>query len=107
MLLFLGEVNKDIFVGGKGSTMHVSPCQTATMNVFQNRTGLLSALPKSQNICIINKTNTSGRKIRGVANINEISIVEKEKNGGERRALRNALLRQKGRREEARKTQTS
>ncbi len=34
ILLFLREVNKDIFVGGKGSTMHVSPCQTAAMNHF-------------------------------------------------------------------------
>jgi hypothetical protein len=77
-------VNKDVFVGGKGSTMHVSPCQTATVNLFQNGTGLLSALPKSQNICIINKTNTSSREIRGVADINQIGIVEKEKNGRER-----------------------
>jgi hypothetical protein len=48
------------------------------MNLFQNGTGLLSALPKSQNICIINKTNASSRKVRGVANINKISIVKKE-----------------------------
>jgi hypothetical protein len=51
------------------------------MNVFQNGTGLLRAIPKSQNICIINKTNTSGRKIRGVANINEISIVKRKRIG--------------------------
>ena len=104
--LFLREVNKDIFVGGKRSTVHVSPCQTATMNVFQNGTGLLLALPKSQNICIINKTNTSSGEVRGVANVNKISIVKKEKNGRQRRALGNALLRRKGRRGEARKTQT-
>jgi hypothetical protein len=89
-------VNKDIFVGGKGSTMHVFPCQTATVNRFQNRTGLLSALPKSQNICIINKTNTSSREIRGVAYINQISIVKKEKNGRERRALGTPCLNEKG-----------
>ncbi len=106
-MLFLREVNKDIFVEGKGSTMHVSPCQTAAVNLFQNRTGLLSALPKSQNICVINETNTSSRKVRGVANVNKISILKKKKNGRERRALGNALLRQKGRRGEARKTQTS
>jgi hypothetical protein len=76
------------------------------MNLFQNGTGLLSALPKSQNICIINKTNTSSREVRGVANVNKISIVKKEKNGRERGALGNALLRRKGRRREARKTQT-
>ncbi len=34
-----------------------------------------------------------------VANVNKISIVEKEKNGGERSALGNALLRRKGREE--------
>jgi hypothetical protein len=87
--------------------MHVSPCQAATVNLFQNRTGLLSVLPKSQNICVINKTNTGSRKVRGVANVSKISIVKKKKNGRERRALGNALLRRKGRRGEARKTQTS
>ncbi len=91
-MLFLREVNKVKFVGGKGSTMQVSPCQTATVNHFQNGTGVLSALPKSQNICIINKTNTSNREIWGDADINQISIVEKKMNGRERRALRNTLL---------------
>jgi hypothetical protein len=76
ILLFLGEVNKDIFVRGKRSTMHVSPCQTATVNLLQNRPGLLSALSKHHNICIINRANISSREVRGVANINHISIVK-------------------------------
>jgi hypothetical protein len=100
-------VNKKIFLEGKGSTMHVSPCQIATANLLQNRTGLRSAIPKSQNIYVINKTNTSSRKVRGVTNINKISIIKKDKNGRERIAFGNTLLRQKGRRWEARKTQTS
>jgi hypothetical protein len=53
-LLLLYEVNMDIFVRGKMSTMHVSPCQAALANVIWNRTSFLSALTKSQKICIIN-----------------------------------------------------
>jgi hypothetical protein len=60
------------------------------VNLFQNRTGLLSAFPKSQNICIINKTNSSSREIRGVAHINKIRIIKKEKNRREGRALGDA-----------------
>ncbi len=34
--------------------MHISPCQTATVYLLQDGTGLFSALPKGQNVCIIN-----------------------------------------------------
>jgi hypothetical protein len=47
ILLFLREVHRNIIVGGRGSTVHVSPCLTVTVYIFQNRTGLLSALHKS------------------------------------------------------------
>jgi hypothetical protein len=106
-LLFLGEIKKYIFVGGTGITMHVTPCQTASVNFFQNRKSLYSAFPKFQNICIINKTNTSSRKVRRIANVNKISIVKEDKNRRERKALGNAFLRQQKRRGEPRKTQTS
>jgi hypothetical protein len=75
------------------------------VNLFRNRAGLFSAPLKSKNICIINKTNTIGREIRGVAKIKKISIVKGEKNGRVRRALGNALLRRERRRREARKSQ--
>ncbi len=86
--------------------MHISPCQTATVYLFQDGTGLFSALLKGQNVCIINKTDASSREVRGVADINQISRVEKEKCGRERGALGDALLRRKRRRREARKAQT-
>ncbi len=86
-------MNEDIIVGGKRSTMKISTCPAATANCFRNGTGLLSVLPKSQNICIINKTNTSGMKVRGVADINKSSIIKPKNDREEREALGNTLLR--------------
>jgi hypothetical protein len=54
--------------------------------------GLFSALPKSQDICIINKSNISSSEIRGVTSIHEISMVKKVKNGREGRAMGNTLI---------------
>ncbi len=76
LCFFIWIMNMDKFSRGKGSIKLVFPCQIAAVNLFQNRTGPLSALFKGQNICVINKTNTSSREIRGVASVNEISIVE-------------------------------
>jgi hypothetical protein len=41
--LFLGEMNQSILFWGKGSTMHLTPPQTATVNFFQGSTSFLSA----------------------------------------------------------------
>ncbi len=74
--------------------MHVSLCKTAALNLTQNRTCLCSALTNGQVICI-NKTNTSGREVRGVADIIEISIVIKKYSGVKWRAVWDTLLRHK------------
>jgi hypothetical protein len=57
------------------------------VNLFQNGTHFLSAFPKSQNLCIINKTNNSSREIRGVAHIDKIRSIKKEKHGRKWKAL--------------------
>jgi hypothetical protein len=68
MWLPLGEVNWDIIMKGKRSTMHISPKQTATV-YFCNRIALLCALLKVQNIWIINKSIPRSSEVKGFINI--------------------------------------
>jgi hypothetical protein len=75
----LGKKQGYVYVGER-STMHASSCQIVTVNTFHNAEGLLTVLLKKPNICIINKDITRSWKVRGVASINEFSIVEKNEN---------------------------
>jgi hypothetical protein len=78
--LLLGEVNQSIFFRGKGGTMHLSPNQTAIVDVSQRRTCLLSALAKCQNVYIINKANRGDGGVRRVAKVDKVSIIEEKQN---------------------------
>ncbi len=73
--LFLGEVNQSILFWGKGGTIHLSPYQTAIVDVSQHRTCLLSALAKCQNVYIINEANRDDGGVRRVAKVNKVSII--------------------------------
>ncbi len=77
-LLFLGEVNQGILFWGKGCTMHLTPPQRAIVNLPQGCACLFSALAKSQNVHIINKTNAGDGEVRGVAEVIKIGIIEEK-----------------------------
>jgi hypothetical protein len=69
-------VDKGVFSGGKLSTMHVTPLQTVFMKDFKRFTSLFCAFAKGKGVEIIHKTNSRSRKVRRVADSNQISIIE-------------------------------
>jgi hypothetical protein len=76
----LHQVDKGILCGGKFSTMHITPLQATFMKNFKGLTSLFYAFTKGKGVDIIHKTNSTSRKVIRIANSNQISIIEKEKN---------------------------
>jgi hypothetical protein len=75
----LHQVDTGLLFGGKLSTMHVTPLQTAFMKDFKCLTSLFCAFTIGKRVEIINKTNSRSREIIRVAYFNKVSIVEKKK----------------------------
>jgi hypothetical protein len=74
----LHQVDKGVLSGGKLSTVHFTPLQTAFMKDFKCPTSLFCASTIGKGIDIINKTNSRSWEIIGVADFDKVSIVKKE-----------------------------
>jgi hypothetical protein len=68
------------FLGGKLSTVHVTPPHTAFKKDLKRLTSLFWAFTIGKGIDIINKTNSRSREIIGDADFDKVSIVEDEFN---------------------------
>jgi hypothetical protein len=88
----------------RGST-HLTPHHTATTDIPQGCTWLLSAHAKCQNIHSINKSNERDIVVRGVTKINPVSIIEDKKNGRKSQSLSNTSKILKQYRKKTRKTE--